>query len=459
MAADIAPELWEKINREFERRYAAAKLYGNPISDTLAKLENKTAGFRDADLYAVEVGNIWSEVLKENLQLQDLPDQKLYWNIAERTIGPALQQEYGLVAGVVAEIQDEMNQAAGINIKALTPDGDQLAMKQIMNRAADADTQEKLDAALEQPVIGYSQKAAEDTKVANASFLDKVGMEVKVTRIYDHIGVHDRADDCAWCLERCGTDVPYEKAYAKGMFQRHDGCRCIIEYTNRKGKTTYSTSKEDGFGATREEIIEKKRQILLQKQEREFSVSSNLIKTHKASGTKYDVNISENATFKMQDLKNLEKGIEKSLKELKVSSLEDFPRIVIVAGREMPNGVFAIYNPVTNQLTFSDIIGNKAKTIDIQMKSELAAAKLPYSSIKHELIHWQDAEEYKDQFGLITRENQQQYAIYRNDAAKEKLDSLGITVYNVNKLGKYAKISYLQNDFDEVLAEYRVIQK
>lgn len=270
MVADIAPELWEKINREFERRYAAAKLYGNPIGDTLAKLEDKTAGFRDADLYAVEVGNIWSEVLKENLQLQDLPDQKLYWNIAERTIGPALQQEYGLVAGVVAEIQDEMNQAAGINIKALTPDGDQWAMKQIMNRAADADTQEKLNAALEQPVIGYSQKAADDTKVANASFLDKAGMEVKVTRIYDHIGVHNRADDCEWCLERCGTDVPYEKAYAKGMFQRHNGCRCIIEYTNKKGEKTYSGSLKDSFGLKEKDAKELEYQALKRKRDNDI---------------------------------------------------------------------------------------------------------------------------------------------------------------------------------------------
>ena len=73
-------------------------------------------------------------------------------------------------------------------------------------------------------------KFADDSLKKNASAAQNVGLEVRVTRIYDGIGVHDRKDECQWCLSRCGKDMPLSEAYAKGTFERHPGCGCEVLY-------------------------------------------------------------------------------------------------------------------------------------------------------------------------------------------------------------------------------------
>lgn len=88
----------------------------------------------------------------------------------------------------------------------------------------------------------YSQKMADDSERASASFQNAAGLEVLVTREYDDVGVHttdkDGGEPCQWCLDRCGTDVPYRDALARGMFERHPGCGCIITYRSSRGEIT-----------------------------------------------------------------------------------------------------------------------------------------------------------------------------------------------------------------------------
>lgn len=96
-----------------------------------------------------------------------------------------------------------------------------------------------------------SNKSLDDTMRQNAENAENAGLEVRVTRIYDGVGVHDGKDACQWCLDRECTNVSLEEAYDIGAFQRHPGCECIIEYTNARGEKTYQVSK-GGWSSARE---------------------------------------------------------------------------------------------------------------------------------------------------------------------------------------------------------------
>lgn len=86
-------------------------------------------------------------------------------------------------------------------------------------------------------------KVHDDSLKENAENASGVGLEVRVSREYDGVGVHNGKDVCLWCLSRCGENMTLQEAYWKGSFQRHEGCGCLIEYVSKRGVKTYQTGK------------------------------------------------------------------------------------------------------------------------------------------------------------------------------------------------------------------------
>lgn len=86
------------------------------------------------------------------------------------------------------------------------------------------------------------RKANDDSLRENASNASGTGLEVRVSRTYDGVGLSG-GRECQWCLARCGENMTLQEAYDKGAFQRHPGCGCIIEYVSMRGTKTYQTGK------------------------------------------------------------------------------------------------------------------------------------------------------------------------------------------------------------------------
>lgn len=113
MNKDIVPELLEKIVDEYNRQINNNKF----IKSFHKKLENKTAKDSEVSLYGNELGDCASKAFLKYVVPDNLPDGKLYWNIAERLIETLLTDVYEKVnnaAEIVQEINDEPN---NINIK------------------------------------------------------------------------------------------------------------------------------------------------------------------------------------------------------------------------------------------------------------------------------------------------------------------------------------------------------
>ena len=244
--ADIAPELYEKIKESFDRKYAQAQLFGGSMSEMFAKINNGTATFQDANIYASMAGGFMADAMKENLILDELPGKRLYSNIARKTIGEGLKDTYGIVSAAAKVAQAEHNAAAKIGLKPVQPKLETKRVDNIVNQAAAAKTQQELNNMLEAAVPTFARQVVDDTQKANARQHNKAGLAVKVEREYDGVGLHDGTDVCDWCLQRAGTWT-YEKAMANGVFERHEGCGCIITYTSAKGEVTVSDSKYGGW--------------------------------------------------------------------------------------------------------------------------------------------------------------------------------------------------------------------
>ena len=86
--ADIVPELLEMIQQTFREEMEIDPI----IKRYAAMIEKGTAGFVQADKYAAQVGRIMSNSIFANRAATQLPDDRIYYNIANRIITPMMEE-------------------------------------------------------------------------------------------------------------------------------------------------------------------------------------------------------------------------------------------------------------------------------------------------------------------------------------------------------------------------------
>lgn len=223
MEKDIVPGLLELIESEFdERTYSSEKL-----KKAIKALNDKKANYKDANEFAIEVGEILAEVLGNNITVEVLPDGKMYYNIADRIINPTMSKNHELISSYVANVQTELNHSAGLKIKGQKAKLNQSRIDGIIERVSTEDDFDNIKWILNEPVKNFSQAIVDDTAKTNIDFHAKSGLDPKITRIV--VG-----DCCDWCREIAGTykygDEPSD------IYRRHRYCRCRVEYEPEDGK-------------------------------------------------------------------------------------------------------------------------------------------------------------------------------------------------------------------------------
>lgn len=221
---DIAPELYKKI----EADYNAAVKSDSTIKTIMAKLNKRPLTHNELTTISTRLGDHASAALKKTLVVENLPDGKLYWNIADRTIRPVMEQVYSLSNSVQMLSQRVADQAAGVNIgisKGIDPDN---RIREIIDFATNSKTAEELDNALNLPVKTTALDFNDDFMRANADIRNGMGFIQTVVREYDGVGLANGKRPCNWCIGRAGTWT-YEEAKENGVFERHVGCGCTID--------------------------------------------------------------------------------------------------------------------------------------------------------------------------------------------------------------------------------------
>lgn len=220
---DIAPELLKKIQLDFNSAIEKSDV----LKDITKKIKDRTATYIEANDYAIEIGNILSKVYKDNISSDTLPYGKMYYNIANRIIPPTMQKNYEVISKVSMQIQESLNEAAGIGINAVKPELNTDKIDGIVNKISNADNYDDVAWVLDDPIITFSQSIVDDSIKVNSEFQGKAGLSPKIVRKLS-------GGCCEWCREIAGVYLYPE--IPDDVYRRHQRCRCTVEYDPGTGK-------------------------------------------------------------------------------------------------------------------------------------------------------------------------------------------------------------------------------
>lgn len=110
---DVAPELLEKLNNTFGQKVAIDP----QIRSYKKKLEAGKLTERDCALYIRKVVSIASASVTDVMKPKNLPDGKLYWNIAEAVIVPFLKGVIVQMNNIAVSTMKDSDKKQNINIK------------------------------------------------------------------------------------------------------------------------------------------------------------------------------------------------------------------------------------------------------------------------------------------------------------------------------------------------------
>ncbi|WP_053766704.1 hypothetical protein [Enterococcus hirae] len=231
MDNDIVPALLEEIQNEFDKRTYNSK----KLKKAFLLLQNKKATYLDANNFAIEIGEILSDVLRTKITAEILPDGKMYFNIADRILNSTMKKNYDLISNFIVDVQTELNRTANLRLKGQIPKFNQDRIDGIVNRVSSEEDFESIKWLLDDPIINFSQSIVDDGIKANAEFHAKAGLKPKITR---RVSGHA----CEWCQNLSGTYDYYEAP--DDIYRRHERCRCTVDYQPGNGRQQDVWSKQ-----------------------------------------------------------------------------------------------------------------------------------------------------------------------------------------------------------------------
>lgn len=266
---DIVPEMLENIMADFDQRVQNSPL----VSRVEGLLGEGKATYDDANSYSLRVGEMLSESLRKYITPDTLPDGKMYYNIADRILGETMTKDHKLISGVTTQVQQSLNEAGGLGIKALTPPVNNDRIKGLVDKLSNAEKFSDVEWILGEPMVNFSQSIVDDTVELNADFQGKAGLRSVIVRRTD-------SKPCEWCKNLAGTytypEVPAE------VFMRHQHCQCTVEYRpgNKRAQDVWTKKWRD---ETPEDILEMRKKIGISTGIKD----ADIVKLSKALGADY----------------------------------------------------------------------------------------------------------------------------------------------------------------------------
>lgn len=235
MNEDIVPGLLANIEDDFKKSFQS----DDTLKTLYGKVQDGTATQADGEKFAYEVGKLTREVFHRNVTPEILPDETLYYNIANRIIPPILSNNYEIVCEVMKQVIEHMNRETGIGIKFQKPEMDTYSMHNLI-WAASLDKYEKTRSMVENGVDTHTRRMASDCVKTNAKFQHDAGINITVTR-------DDDGDCCEWCADLAGSyDYGREP---KDFWAYHDNCGCTMGFDN-SAKNGYRGHTKDWTSET-----------------------------------------------------------------------------------------------------------------------------------------------------------------------------------------------------------------
>lgn len=239
MATDVVPALNEAIQTSFK----SYVMRDRRISQISSRIRDGTATFADGHDYAERLGENLSKALTSNLTADNLPDGRLYYNIASRTVTPALEENYNLTNDAAEKIQKIVDKKSKIGLGSVRADFPKERINGLIDKMTRDDiTLEDALVWLKEPIINNCEAFFDDFIDSNAKFRENAGLKSKLIRKAE-------PNCCKWCANLEGV-YDYDNA-PEDIYRRHEFCRCIVTYQSEKtsqnvwSKKTWQSTPEE----------------------------------------------------------------------------------------------------------------------------------------------------------------------------------------------------------------------
>lgn len=251
MDNDIVPALLEKIKNEFSEQ----TINSQKLKSAFSLLKNRKATYKNVNEFAIEIGEILANVLGSNINIDILPDGKMYFNIADRLLNETLKNNYDLISNFAIDVQEQLNKEAAIKIKGQKPDFNQDRVNGLVNKISAAEDFDSVKWVLGEPIVNFSQSVVDDVIKANVDFHAKSGLRPRINRtLVGHA--------CDWCRKLAGSFDYYD--LPDDIYRRHERCKCIVEYKPGDGRKQNVWSKT-WSDPQREQKIQNRKSLNLRK--------------------------------------------------------------------------------------------------------------------------------------------------------------------------------------------------
>ena len=168
--------------------------------------------------------------------------------------------------------------------------------------------------------------------------------------------------------------------------------------------------------------------------ERKIEGETITIDTRKANALCDNVYISDKVKLKRKELHDFDMQVRKAFDMLGEVETSGKPDICIISPEEMRVNAIASYMPMQNVLNVNSAYFSTSDLSGLQ--ENLACPQDGLSTILHELIHWQDAKNYRAKFGSIN--DYFEYCDYLNKIYAPKVEKLINNGYNIEDISEYA---------------------
>ncbi len=208
------------------------------------RISEGKATYEEVEALSYRVGKDLGKVLQERLSIIVPEDGMVPDNIYEAILGPVLNEGHNMVIEAAKKVQENMNKAAGIGLKAQTADFDEDRARRLAEKLKSGVFKET-KWVLDEPVANFHQSSADRTLRKNVKIQARAGLHPKITRKAE-------GGCCKWCTGLAGTyDYGNEP---KDIYRRHERCRCVVDFRPGDGKRQNVWSKEWHEDAEPEEV-------------------------------------------------------------------------------------------------------------------------------------------------------------------------------------------------------------
>lgn len=207
------------------------------VTKIYAQIRSGDATYATANRLAIRVGEDLGKVLRKHAPLTSIDE----WDLDD-LIPKSLGLDHNIVTTACAQIQEQMNKDAKLNIKYQMPAFDGNKAYGIVEELRANPEFTNIEKTFYDQLVNFSESIVDDSIRDNAAIMYRSGVKTMVIRQSEY-------NCCDWCEEVAGSyDYADVKDKGNDVWRRHENCRCTIDYITERNGAMYRERTGAGYG-------------------------------------------------------------------------------------------------------------------------------------------------------------------------------------------------------------------